>query len=85
MFKRCTSEIMEFKNYKVYNPPINIEKVVQVRKSKEFFLYETKEKMEIMVPIIEFDCGNNIIYKWVYSDDKYEERDDDYEKIVNNS
>lgn len=75
-FIKCSCEDAEYKGHKMGNYPININLVTQVNKFQEKY-YPDNEG----TPAIYF---HGIDKKWIYAKNQKEQRDNDYEKILNN-
>lgn len=75
-FIKCSCENTEYKGYKMPNSPINIELVSQVEKIQEKYYPDNEGTAAILF--------HGIDKKWVYSKQQTKQRDNDYDKIVNN-
>ena len=76
-FIQCSCEHTEYKGNKYQNCPINIEHVTLVEKRQYRNIYGNEGTIAIYFHGIEKE--------WVYGKDETEQRDFDYNKIVNNN
>lgn len=75
-FIKCSCEQTEYKGYDINNHPINIDLVSQVEMFQESYYPDNEGTPAIMF--------RGIDIKWVYAKTQKKQRDDDYNKIVNN-
>jgi hypothetical protein len=75
-FIKCSCENAMYRGYTQHNSPINLDLVTQVQKVQQAY-YPDNEG----TPAIHF---HGIDKKWVYATSQEKQRDEDYEKIVNN-
>jgi hypothetical protein len=75
-FVKCSCENAEYKCYTMLNSPVNIDLVTQVERFMEKY-YPDNEG----TPAIHF---HGIDKKWIYGKWQVKQRDEDYDRIVNN-
>lgn len=82
-FVRCSCEETEQSNVKINNNPINIDLIVQIKKSENTWFPKTPDSENI--PAITFYAINGKYYEWVYAKNQINDRDNDYDNIINNN
>lgn len=82
-FVESSCEELNIDEVNIKNSPTNIDLIIKIVKTKIDFYPKTKNLKEI--PIIKFFGIDNKSYEWIYSKNQLEERDSDFNNIINNN